>query len=73
MVNHMESNVDLRQCIILVQACTPVQCSVERVTTRVLACSQKEGVLPFYSSRAGLYNRDLYSAGRSSTDGPWVA
>jgi hypothetical protein len=31
---------------------------------------EKEGVLrPFYSSRARLYNVDLYSAGRSSTDG----
>jgi hypothetical protein len=34
----------------------------------VLVCLEKEGVLhPFYSSRVGLYNGDLYSAGRSST------
>jgi hypothetical protein len=40
----------------------PVQCSVdriialERVTTGVLVCSEKEEVHPFYSSRVRLYN-----------------
>jgi hypothetical protein len=66
--------VELRQWVILVHACALVQCSVdrsismERVTTGVFVFG-KEGVLSFYSSRAGLYTGDLYYAGRSSAGG----
>jgi hypothetical protein len=37
----------------------------------MLACFEKERVLPSYSSRAELYNEGLYSGGRSSIDDPY--
>jgi hypothetical protein len=57
--------VDLRRWVILVQACALIQCSADHCIVEV--------VFPFYSSRVGLYNDDLYSTGGSSVGGPWVA
>jgi hypothetical protein len=69
--------MDLRRWGILVHACALVQCSayhsiVEGVLQLVCSCVKKEGVLHFYSSRARLYNGDLYSTGGSSAGGPWM-
>jgi hypothetical protein len=57
----------------LVQYSVDCCIALERITVVVLVCLAKEAVLPFYSSRAGLYNGDLYSTGRSSTGGPCAA